>query len=93
MLRFYENLLSSRKGTRPLARALALTEAKTWLRQLPRKEAAGLSAALLAGKLSATRASEVELELADDKVPLPAGERPFAHPAFWAAFTLLGDPD
>jgi CHAT domain-containing protein len=50
-------------------------------------------AALVKGKLSGTRASEVELELADDKVVLPAGEKPFAHPTFWAAFTLLGDPD
>ena len=45
------------------------------------------------GKLAGTRASEVPLNLKGDKVALPAGERPFAHPAFWAAFTLLGDPD
>jgi CHAT domain-containing protein len=93
MLRFYENLLGSRKGTKALGRALALSEAKTWLRDLPRKQALALAAALLKGKLAATRASEVELNLKDDKVTLPAGEKPFAHPAFWAAFTLLGDPD
>jgi CHAT domain-containing protein len=25
--------------------------------------------------------------------PLPQGERPFAHPFYWAAFVLIGDPD
>jgi CHAT domain-containing protein len=24
--------------------------------------------------------------------PLPAGERPYAHPYYWAAFVLIGDP-
>jgi hypothetical protein len=93
MLRFYENLLGARKGTRPQGRAVALQEAKTWLRDLDHKEALGLASALVQGKLAGTRASEVELNLKGDKVNLPAGEKPFAHPAFWAAFTLLGDPD
>jgi tetratricopeptide (TPR) repeat protein len=93
MLRFYENLLGAPKRTKALTRAAALQEAKTWLRDLSRKEAQGLAAALVKGKLSATRASEVELKLSTDAVKLPAGARPFAHPAFWAAFTLLGDPD
>jgi tetratricopeptide (TPR) repeat protein len=93
MLRFYENLLGARKATKPLSRAAALQEAKKWLRRLGRKEARGLAGALVKRRLSGTRAGEVELNLKDDKVPLPAGERPFAHPAFWAAFTLLGDPD
>jgi CHAT domain-containing protein len=35
----------------------------------------------------------VELDVKEQAVELPAGKRPFAHPAFWAAFTLLGDPD
>ena len=47
------------------------------------------------GKMGGVRVLVVEdqRDLADDKVALPEGERPFAHPAFWAAFTLLGDPD
>jgi CHAT domain-containing protein len=35
----------------------------------------------------------VKLDIQDEPARLPAGQRPFAHPAFWAAFTLLGDPD
>jgi CHAT domain-containing protein len=93
MLRFYENLLGSRKGTKPLGRAEALAQAKAWLRDLPRDQARALAAALVKGKLAATRASVVKLNLGDRAVKLPEGERPFAHPAFWAAFTLLGDPD
>jgi tetratricopeptide (TPR) repeat protein len=94
MLRFYENLLGTRKGTKTQGRAAALHEAKTWLRDLQRKEAATLAAALVQGKLAGTRASEVVLNLKkEETTPLPAGDKPFAHPAFWAAFTLLGDPD
>jgi CHAT domain-containing protein len=35
----------------------------------------------------------VKLNIKDAESKLPEGERPFGHPAFWAAFTLLGDPD
>jgi tetratricopeptide (TPR) repeat protein len=92
MLRFYENLLGD-KGRKPLGRAAALAEAKKWLRELPRKDALPLAGALLAGKLAGTRGKEVELNVGDEKVALPAGDRPFEHPFYWAAFTLLGDPD
>jgi CHAT domain-containing protein len=26
-------------------------------------------------------------------VKVPGGERPYAHPFFWASFVLIGDPD
>jgi hypothetical protein len=94
MLRFYENLLGSRKGTKPLGRAQALAEAKAWLRDLPREQAKALAAALRKGELvTTTRGSPVKLNIKDPELKLPEGERPFGHPAFWAAFTLLGDPD
>jgi CHAT domain-containing protein len=92
MLRFYENLLGKRKGlNKPMGRALALDEARKWLRELPRKRASLLAGGLQRGGL---RGSEEEVPPLLDKEPdLPAGEKPFAHPFFWAAFVLLGDPE
>jgi CHAT domain-containing protein len=95
MLRFYENLLGdAAKGRKPLGRAVALAEAKTWLSGLSRKQAEPLAGALVAGKLAGTRGSEVELDLGGaTKAELPPGDRPYEHPFHWAAFTLIGDPD
>jgi tetratricopeptide (TPR) repeat protein len=96
MLRFYENLLGkgSRAGSKPLPRAEALAEARRWLRELPRKVVDTLATALVAGKLSDTRRrSIVVLKPAQNKPKLPAGARPYAHPAYWAAFVLIGDPN
>jgi CHAT domain-containing protein len=92
MVRFYENLLGKRKGLKkPLGRAGSLAEAKKWLRDLSRKDAERLAALHSGGVL---RGSE-----GDEKIPDKAnrvelkGDRPFAHPYYWAAFTLVGDPD
>jgi CHAT domain-containing protein len=95
MLRFYENLLGKRTGLKAaLARAEALAEAKKWLRGLTRKEALRLTVALRTGKWSSTlRGSIVDLNSESSRDKVPAGERPYAHPFFWAAFTLIGDPD
>jgi CHAT domain-containing protein len=91
MVRFHENLLGKRQGTKPMRRALALDEARRWLRGLDRKRAALLAGGLERGKL---RGTEEEVPAFAGKEPaLPAGERPFAHPAYWAAFVLVGDPD
>jgi tetratricopeptide (TPR) repeat protein len=92
MVRFYENLLGKRRGTKPLGRAVALKEAKDWLRRLPREEAEKLVASLASGRL---RGSLVAVPpVAGDKPPvLPAGDRPYEHPYYWAAFILVGDPD
>ena len=95
MVRFYENLLGKREGQKaPQKRAEALAEAKKWLRELPRARAEGLAAALARGKLNGTgRGTVVTADLGSKKPRLPEGDRPYAHPAFWAAFTLVGDPD
>jgi tetratricopeptide (TPR) repeat protein len=91
MVRFYENLLGKRKGTRPMGRALALDEARRWLRGLERQRAALLAGGLERGPL---RGTEEEVPAFAGKEPaLPGGERPFAHPAYWAAFVLVGDPE
>jgi CHAT domain-containing protein/tetratricopeptide (TPR) repeat protein len=80
--RFYDRLLAS--GQRP-SPAQALDEARSWLRALPRKEAEKRLAGLHTGAL---RGQVVRRPL-----PLPGGDRPFAHPFYWAGFTLFGDPD
>jgi tetratricopeptide (TPR) repeat protein len=92
MARFYENLLGRRAGLQgPLPRAEALREAKDWLRHLPRPEAEALAARLTGGELRGTvsplRPAAPAAGSAD------AGGRPYAHPYYWSAFVLLGDPD
>jgi hypothetical protein len=94
----YENLLRSPARPdlkKPLPRAEALEEARRWLRELPRRDAEALAAALRGGKLggTVTRGTVVELDVGGRTGKLPAGERPYAHPFYWAAFVLVGDPD
>jgi CHAT domain-containing protein len=80
MVRFYENLLGKRKELKKgMPRAEALAEAKKWLRELPVAQAKKQLGVLAGGP----RATE--------KVKLPEGARPFAHPYYWAAFVLVGD--
>jgi tetratricopeptide (TPR) repeat protein len=91
MTRFYENLLGKREGLdKPLPKAEALREAKRWLRTLPRAEVEKLASRLAKGEL---RAKE---EPKGPQVPqpvIPRGDTPFAHPRYWAAFILIGDPE
>jgi tetratricopeptide (TPR) repeat protein len=92
MIRFYENLLGKRAGLKKaLGRAASLDEAKKWLRTLSRKQAEHLATLHSGGVL---RGSE-----GDEKPPAKVkpvelrGDKPYEHPFFWAAFTLIGDPD
>jgi CHAT domain-containing protein len=90
MTRFYENWLGRRKDLRePMPKAEALREAKSWLRTLPRGERDNLAADLVKGEL---RGTVVE---GKPVVRLPKGraDEPYAHPRYWAAFILLGDPE
>src|SRR5262249_28131102 len=84
MVRFYENLLGKRKGLKPMPKAQALQEAKTWLRNLTVKEAEKLVAQLP----KVDRGKQRERSLPESGVV-----RPFEHPYYWAAFILIGDPD
>jgi tetratricopeptide (TPR) repeat protein len=80
MVRFYQNLLGKRDGLKaPLPKAEALAEAKEWLRNLSAKEVKVEVERLPRGK-------------AEKPVPLRKEARPFAHPYYWAAFVLIGDP-
>jgi CHAT domain-containing protein len=91
VVRFYENLLGKRAGTKPMGRAAALAEARRWLRDLPRTKAGPLAARCAAGTLRGTEGDETPA--APRPVELPGGARPYEHPFFWAAFILVGDPD
>jgi CHAT domain-containing protein len=71
---------------------VALQEAKGWLRGLSREAAQQRLAALLEG---VPRGERGPVRPALPTRPAGAGgeDRPFAHPYYWAAFILLGDPD
>jgi CHAT domain-containing protein len=83
MVRFYENWLGARDG-KPLSKAEALKEAKQWLRNLTRKEVEER----IANLPEAARG----LKLEPAAQPQAASEKPFAHPYYWSAFILIGDP-
>jgi tetratricopeptide (TPR) repeat protein/CHAT domain-containing protein len=98
MGRFYENLLGKRDGLNgPMKKAEALAEAKAWLRGLSREEAMQRAAKMSDG---VARGKRPKLPLATvpeakGEEPAKAGgsvDRPYAHPYYWAAFVLIGDP-
>jgi tetratricopeptide (TPR) repeat protein len=97
MERFYQNLLGKREGLKaPLPKAAALVEAKEWLRTLPRAEALKRAASLSEGVARGKRPKLPPLEVPPvGKVkdpPKVKEDYPYAHPYYWAAFVLIGDP-
>jgi tetratricopeptide (TPR) repeat protein len=90
MTRFYENLLGQRKDLKEaMTRAEALREAKNWLRTLPRARRDALAAGLAGGELRGTIVPGKPI-VEPSKEP---SDTPYAHPRYWAAFVLLGDPE
>lgn len=83
MVRFYENWLGTRNG-KSMSKAEALKEAKSWLRNLTRDEVEQLLANLPEGSRG--------LKLEHDTTTPETADRPFAHPYYWSAFILIGDP-
>jgi CHAT domain-containing protein len=95
MDRFYCNLLGKRDGLdRPMGKAAALAEAKAWLKELTSEEAGRLLAGLTKGvdRGAGAKAPALVAPAVGPKAAKNAG-RPFAHPRYWAAFILIGDPN
>jgi CHAT domain-containing protein len=85
MTRFYQNLLGKRAGLKAaMPKAEALRGAKHWLRDLTATEVEALQAELRAGRLGTASAVKRDADV--------DAERPYAHPHYWAAFILIGDP-
>jgi len=97
MTRFYEDLLGAFEKPRSVAgqtyragqampKAAALREARLWLRDLTQAERAETLRALPHGDTRGQQ--EPALPVADS-----SADRPYAHPHFWGAFILVGDPE
>ncbi len=96
MDRFYQNLLGQRTGLEsPMPKAEALMEAGQWLRNLTLDEATRLAAGLSQGASRGKNEPALALTVppADARPTTDADNRPFAHPRYWAAFILIGDPE
>jgi CHAT domain-containing protein len=94
MDRFYRNLLGKREdGAKVMGKAAALHEAKHWLRHLTASDALARLGTLTQGVVRGERPARQEMR----PVPRPKGAapdyKPYAHPRYWAAFILIGDPD
>jgi CHAT domain-containing protein len=95
MDRFYQNLTGRRDGLKaPLGKAEALAEAKQWLRDLSLEEATRRLGAITDGV--ARGKGQEALKVVPPVVgpqSNPKDAKPFAHPRYWAAFVLIGDPN
>jgi CHAT domain-containing protein len=84
MERFYQNLLGKREGlNKPLGKAAALTEAKSWLRGLSREESLRRTAQLTKGVERRKGRKELPpLPALPPPLPGAVEDRPYAHPYF-----------
>jgi CHAT domain-containing protein len=91
MTRFYENLMGKRGGEPPLPKALALAEAKNWLRGLTAEQIQQLVDDSFRGMgTGQARGKRVPQPAESPETPPPS--RPYDHPFYWSGFILIGDP-
>jgi CHAT domain-containing protein len=94
MDRFYRNLLGKRAdGAKPLGKAAALHEAKQWLRNLTASAALERLGTLTAGVVRGERPVRQEMRAVPQPKDAAPDYQPYAHPRYWAAFILIGDPE
>ena len=89
--RFYRNRLGKRDKAAPMGKAADLSVAKNWLRNLTLEAATASLGAVTQGVV---RGEKTGVQIVGD-IPKPTVKegKPFAHPRYWAAFILIGDPD
>jgi CHAT domain-containing protein/tetratricopeptide (TPR) repeat protein len=94
MDRFYRNLLGKRAdGARAMPKAEALREAKQWLRNLTAAEALDRLGTLTQGVVRGERPAREAMRGLPRPKDSAKDYRPYAHPRYWAAFILIGDPE
>jgi CHAT domain-containing protein len=94
MDRFYRNLLGKREdGAKALSKAAALREAKQWLRSVPASEALAKLGEITNGVVRGERPVREEMQAVPKPTDAVGDYKPYAHPRYWAAFILIGDPE
>jgi CHAT domain-containing protein len=94
MDRFYRNLLGKREDDgKPMDKAAALREAKQWLRNVPVSEALARLGAITDGVVRGQRPVRKEMRDVPESKDATGEYKPYAHPRYWSAFILLGDPE
>jgi CHAT domain-containing protein len=94
MDRFYRNLLGKRgDGAKAMGKAAALREAKEWLRNVPASEGLARLGEITKGVVRGERPAREEMRAVPKPKDTTGDYKRYAHPRYWAAFILIGDPE